>query len=158
MVTVLHHFSGRPHADARATEALGLRELSPIAELMVKQMLFLDPPAHTRVRALASSAFTPAPRRVLRDAHPGDRRRLIDDVLGAGDLDVIADLAAPLPAIVTAEMLGVPAADHEQLKEWSADFAEMLGNFQHNPERVPKVLQSGRGHDRLLPARDQRAA
>jgi hypothetical protein len=39
-------------------------------------------------------------------------------------------------------MLGVPVADHEQLKDWSADFAEMLGNFQHNPDRFPKVLRS----------------
>ena len=57
-------------------------------------------------------------------------------------MDVIADLAEPLPAIVTAEMLGVPTSDRHQLKAWSADFAEMLGNFQHNPDHVPKVLDS----------------
>ena len=39
-------------------------------------------------------------------------------------------------------MLGVPVKDHQQLKAWSQDFAEMLGNFQHNPERVPRVLKS----------------
>ena len=59
-------------------------------------------------------------------------------------MDVIADFAEPLPAIVTAEMLGVPVSDHPQLKDWSADFAEMLGNFQHNPERYPRVLESRR--------------
>jgi pimeloyl-[acyl-carrier protein] synthase len=36
----------------------------------------------------------------------------------------------------------VPVSDHVQLKEWSADFAEMLGNFQHNPDRAPRVLRS----------------
>ena len=51
-------------------------------------------------------------------------------------MDVIADLAEPLPCIVTAEMLGVPVEDHLQLKAWSQDFAEMLGNFQHNPDRA----------------------
>jgi cytochrome P450 len=51
-------------------------------------------------------------------------------------------LANPLPAIVTAEMLGVPTTDHEMLKSWSQDFAEMLGNFQHNPGRAAKVLKS----------------
>jgi pimeloyl-[acyl-carrier protein] synthase len=55
---------------------------------------------------------------------------------------VIAEFAAPLPAIVTAEMLGVPTSDHEKLKGWSADFAEMLGNFQHNPNRVARVLKT----------------
>src|SRR6202034_2503016 len=39
-------------------------------------------------------------------------------------------------------MLGVPIADAPQLKTWSQDFAEMLGNFQHNPERAPRVLRS----------------
>src|SRR5262249_54565072 len=59
-----------------------------------------------------------------------------------GQMDVIADYAAPLPAIVTAEMLGIPTEDHLRLKKWSADFAEMLGNFQHNPDRVGRVLES----------------
>jgi hypothetical protein len=54
----------------------------------------------------------------------------------------MSTLANPLPAIVTAEMLGVPTADHELLKSWSQDFAEMLGNFQHNPGRARKTLQS----------------
>ena len=55
---------------------------------------------------------------------------------------MIADLAYPLPAIVTAEMLGVPVSDWEQLIKWSADFAEALGNFQHNPDHAPRVLRS----------------
>jgi cytochrome P450 len=67
---------------------------------------------------------------------------LLDAVVTQGHMDVIADFASPAPAIVTAEMLGVPAADHAQLKEWSQDFAEMLGNFQHNPDRFPRVLRS----------------
>jgi pimeloyl-[acyl-carrier protein] synthase len=51
-------------------------------------------------------------------------------------------LAEPLPCIVTAEMLGVPVEDHRQLKVWSRDFAEMLGNFQHNPDHAPKILKT----------------
>jgi cytochrome P450 len=39
-------------------------------------------------------------------------------------------------------MLGVPVEDYQQLKLWSQDFAEMLGNFQHNPDRVPKIVKS----------------
>jgi cytochrome P450 len=57
-------------------------------------------------------------------------------------MDVIGDLGAPLPAIVTTELLGVPSADWEKLKNWSTDFAEMLGNFQHNPGRATRVLRS----------------
>jgi len=61
--------------------------------------------------------------------------------LRAGRMDVIGDLAAPLPAIVTAEMLGVPTSDCDKLKAWSADFAEVLGNFQHNPDRASRTLK-----------------
>jgi hypothetical protein len=67
---------------------------------------------------------------------------LVDGLLPAGRMDVIAGIGAPLPAMVTAEMLGVPTADHEQLKVWSADFAMMLGNYQHNPDHIPRVLRS----------------
>ncbi len=57
-------------------------------------------------------------------------------------MDVIADFAEPFPALVTAGLLGVPLDDHRQLKAWSADFAEMLGNFQHNPDRIHQVMRS----------------
>src|SRR5207253_10651881 len=102
----------------------------------------LDAPAHTRLRGLASSAFTPRRVEVLRSHIQKIASTLIDTVEPQGRMEIIGDLAAPLPAIVTAEMLGVPVADHDQLKTWSAVFAEMLGNFQHNPDRLPRVLRS----------------
>jgi pimeloyl-[acyl-carrier protein] synthase len=109
---------------------------------MVKQMLFMDPPAHTRLRGLCSQAFTPRRVDALRQHIQDIADRLLDPLLAAGEMDLIADFAAPLPAIVTAEMLGVPISDHRHLKEWSADFAEMLGNFQHNPNRSDRVLRT----------------
>jgi cytochrome P450 len=109
---------------------------------MVRQMLFLDPPEHGRVRRLAASAFTPRRVEVLREHIREIATRLVDDLAGERSFDVMATLANPLPAIVTAEMLGVPTADHELLKGWSQDFAEMLGNFQHNPGRAAQVLAS----------------
>jgi hypothetical protein len=105
-------------------------------------MLFLDPPEHGRVRRLASAAFTPRRVAHLREHIRQITDGLVDDLAARGRFDVMAGLANPLPAIVTAEMLGVPTADHELLKSWSQDFAEMLGNFQHNPGRAKKTLQS----------------
>jgi len=105
-------------------------------------MLFLDPPDHTRLRTLASAAFTPRRVEQLRSHIQDVMDTLLDAVVSKGSMDVIADFAGPAPAIVTAELLGVPAADHAQLKEWSQDFAEMLGNFQHNPDRFSRVLRS----------------
>jgi len=145
VVTVFQRFLADRTYTPEQLSALGMSALSPIAEVMVRQMLFMDPPTHTRIRSLAAKAFTP--RRVERlRTHIEE---IVDDLLDAverkGEMDVIADLAYPLPAIVTAELLGVPPADRDQLKAWSEDFAEMLGNFQHNPERIARVLKSVEG-------------
>ena len=141
VVNVLHYFSADRTPTPEQLSAIGLAQLGPVAEVMVRQMLFLDAPAHTRLRGLASAAFTPARVEVLR----GHIREIVDTLLDrlivARRMDVIADLAAPLPATVTAEMLGVPTADCDQLKTWSADFAEVLGNFQHNPDRASRTLR-----------------
>ncbi len=118
VITVLHHFSANRTPSPEQFAAIGLGELAPLAQVMVKQMLFMDAPDHTRLRGLAATAFTPARVENLRS----HIREILDDLLApllrAGRMDVIADLAAPLPAIVTAEMMGVPTADANQLKDW----------------------------------------
>ena len=142
VLTVLQDFSATRTPTPAQLAGMGLAELSPIAEVMVRQMLFMDPPAHSRLRSLASTVFTPRRVEALR-AHVQDIvDRLLDAVQPNGYLDVIADLAQPLPTTVTAEMLGVPTADCGRLKAWSADFATMLGNFQHNPDHARRVRQS----------------
>jgi pimeloyl-[acyl-carrier protein] synthase len=141
-ITVLHKFSADRTPNPEQIKAMGIEQLAPIAQVMTKQMLFMDAPTHTRLRKLCSVAFTSRRIETMR-AHIAEiAETLIARALPKGKIDLIADFAAPLPAIVTAEMLGVPTDDHEQLKSWSADFAEMLGNFQHNPDRVSRVLRS----------------
>ncbi len=122
--------------------ALGMEQLGPIARVMVRQMLFLDPPQHSRVRGLASAAFTPRRVEKLRERIQEISDSLLDAVIADGEMDVMETIANPLPAIVTAEMFGMPVEDHRKLKGWSQDFAEMLGNFQHNPGRAGRVLAS----------------
>jgi hypothetical protein len=145
VVTVLYKFSADRTPTPEQLAAMGLEALTPIARVMVKQMLFLDAPAHTRLRGLSAYAFTPRRVAVLREHIHDITRRLLDAAEARGGMDVIADLAAPLPAIVTAEMLGVPTEDHEQLKNWSADFAQVLGNFQHNPDHAARMLRATEG-------------
>jgi pimeloyl-[acyl-carrier protein] synthase len=142
VIRVLHHFSANRTPTPEQLSSMHLSALNPIAKVMVRQMLFMDPPDHTRLRALASAAFTPRRVERLRSHIQEIADRLIDGFMAKRRIDLVADFAAPLPAIVTAEMLGVPIVDHEKLKDWSADFAEMLGNFQHNPDRFPRVLRS----------------
>ena len=91
-----------------------------------RDMLFRDPPDHTRLRALVSRAFTP---RVVEAMRPHIQEivdGLLDRVEGARGMDVIEDLAYPLPVTVICEMLGVPTADQDVFKQWSADIARSL--------------------------------
>ncbi|MDQ6774344.1 MAG: cytochrome P450 [Candidatus Dormibacteraeota bacterium] len=142
VIRVFQRFSADRTPTPEKLAALGMEQLSPIARVMVRQMLFLDPPQHGRVRGLAAVAFTPRRVELLRMRIQEITDELIDRVAGQGEMEVMEDLANPLPAIVTAGLLGVPTEDHERLKVWSQDFAEVLGNFQHNPDRAGRVLRS----------------
>jgi pimeloyl-[acyl-carrier protein] synthase len=98
----------------------------------LRSMLIMDPPDHTRVRKLVNKAFTPRRIAALRE-HIAD---LVDGLVGAARakqrFDLIHDLAEPLPAVVIAELLGVPAADHRQFREWSS--ALIAGIAAPDPE------------------------
>ena len=144
VITILHKFSANRIRTPEQLSGMGCDDLNPIARVMMKQLLFMDAPSHTRLRSLAASAFSPSRVERLRAHIHEIAETLVDDILktNRGQADIIADFAEPFPAIVTAEMLGVPVADHVQLKDWSADFAEMLGNLQHNSERAPRLLRS----------------
>src|SRR5271166_218685 len=111
VLEVLHTFSAERTHTPEKLKAMGLSEMVPIAQLMVQLMLFMNPPAHTRLRSLASQAFSPARVETLRTHIREIVNRLLDAVQAKGHMDIIGDLAGPLPAIVTAEMLGVPLSD-----------------------------------------------
>lgn len=142
VITVLHKFVADRTPTPEQLSAMGCSALNPIAQVMVKQMLFMDGAAHTRLRTLAAAAFSIRRVEAMREHIQGIADRLIDGFAGSSGVDLISEFAEPLPAIVTAELLGVPAEDYPQLKEWSATFAEMLGNFQHNPDRSARVLKA----------------
>ncbi len=141
-LTVLLRFSADRTATPAQLEELGLSSLAPIAAVMTRQMLFMDPPAHTRLRALASQAFTTARVAQLEGRIRHLLGSLLDNLSEDGTVDIITELAEPLPAIVTAALLGVSVDDHRKLKLWSSAFAEVLGNFQHNPERSVQMLSN----------------
>jgi hypothetical protein len=94
-------------------------------------MLSLDPPAHTRMRNLVNKAFTP---RVVERVRPHIQDiadALIDALPDLQRIDVMRDLAVPLPVIVIAETLGVSVSERERFKAWSSDVAGTLaGPFQ----------------------------
>jgi cytochrome P450 len=93
----------------------------------LRSMLVMDPPDHTRVRKLVNQAFTP---RRVSQLKP-QLEALLDELLGAvasaGRMDLIRAVAEPFPAIVIAELLGVPASDHRKFREWSSTLVANLG-------------------------------
>lgn len=142
VLRVLTEFSAARLPDPAQLSGLGMEGLASVAEVMVRQMLFLDAPAHTRVRRLAAKAFTPKRVEALRGHIAEIVDRLMEGPRRRGSMDLIGDLARPLPAIVTAEMLGLPSEDWLQLTAWSRSFAEVLGNIQQNPSPRSPVVRS----------------
>src|ERR1051326_6651130 len=75
-----------------------------------------DPPRHRQLRDLVTLQFTPRMVAQLEDKIVTIVHRLIDAVIPTGHMDVVDDLAHPLPTIVIAELLGVPAQDSAQFR------------------------------------------
>jgi len=104
----------------------GHRDLTSLGRVLGHILIIQDAPDHTRLRGLVSRAFTP--RTVERltarvESLVGERMAPWRD---AARVDLIADFAVPLPVVVIAELLGVPAEDRDRLKRWSASFSPML--------------------------------
>ena len=93
-----------------------------------RAMLNLDPPDHDRLRRLVSKAFTP---KMIASLRP-EVERLVDAALdevvarGTGEMDLIADLAFPLPFTVISEMLGMPMERRDELRSWSHALVKTL--------------------------------
>ena len=116
------HFS----SDPRKRRAAGRQRASlPSPEDMT--MLFLDPPDHTRLRALVNKAFTRKAVNALEARVRGLMEGLLDDVADpAAGFDWMEAVANPLPVIVIAEMLGVPPEDRARFRIWSDRRARIL--------------------------------
>ena len=96
----------------------------------------MDPPLHRKLRKLVSHAFTP---KVVADLEPrisALTNELLDAVAGRDRMELVADLAYPLPVIVIAELLGVPSSDRHLFKQW------VDGMFQSNQQQLSLVERS----------------
>ena len=125
--------------------------------------IFLDPPDHDRLRRVVMRQFTP--RRV--EGMRGRVARLVDELLDArgelGQLDVVDDLAYPLPVAVICELLGVPREDEPRFHDWAAALARSLDPVQGVPEdevrrAAQAALQMGEYLTNLVDARRARPA
>lgn len=95
-------------------------------QLVDHNLLNLDGAKHARLRGLVNKAFTPRRVEALRPRVQALVDELLDRVAPTGEMEVVRDLAHPLPVAVIAEMLGVPLADREKFRHWSEDLVQVL--------------------------------
>ncbi|MED4582383.1 cytochrome P450 [Brevibacillus choshinensis] len=88
-------------------------------EVRGETLLTMDQPKHTHMRNLVNKAFTPKAINDLAPRITSITNELLDQVIKNGKMDVVHDLATPLPVIVIAELLGVPSKDRMLFKDWS---------------------------------------
>ncbi len=116
---------------------------------MPPSMLGVDPPEHTRLRGLVSQAFTPRMIRQLEPRLHAIAHELLDVALHEREVDLVAALTYPLPVIVIAEMIGIPAADRARFKTWSDALVKNLGVGLLTPPTLER-LEEQRAVIRLL--------
>ncbi len=119
---VLRHPSA--FSDERNADIFDVGESgSAFTAMMREQILYLSPPDHDRIRALVTRHFTPRSVERWRAAAEQEVLRLLDLAVDRGKLDLVRDVAYPLPIAVICEMLGVPRSDVPLVFEWAHDFA-----------------------------------
>jgi cytochrome P450 len=113
-----------------AEELAQMPPLPRLSQLLDGHMLNLDGEAHQRQRTLVNKAFTTRMVNQLQSRVQAIADELLDGVAAQGHMDLIDDYAFPLPIVVIAEMLGVPAADRHRFRAWSDAFV--------TPSRTPE--------------------
>ena len=146
------------YTDSRFSRAQGLmrgfqrlteaerQTVEPVYHSFSKTVFYADPPYHTHLRGLMNHAFTPRRVERLRPYIQTTVNELIDAAQSKGrTVDIIHDLAYPLPVMVIAELLGLPASDRDRFKKWSDDLFAILGTVRQKPfqllERAAQSLQ-----------------
>ncbi|GAB90835.1 cytochrome P450 [Gordonia rhizosphera] len=98
-----------------------LREQRPTdVKVLRRMMLHMDPPQHTQLRKIVNKAFTPmAIRKTLADSITRVAREVVNTVCERGSADLLGEVAAEMPLLILAELLGVPAEDRHLLYSWT---------------------------------------
>lgn len=97
-----------------------------VADPELRNLLFLDPPDHTRLRGLVSKAFTPRTVERLRPHITEITDTVLDRAAGTGRLDVVGELGTEVPVTVICELMGVPLADRHLFRPWSERASRLL--------------------------------
>lgn len=118
------------------------QKLVPLGRNFASWALFHDAPSHTRLRSLINKAFTARMAESLRPRIRALVEELLDAAGGKERMEVIGELANPLPVIVIGEMLGLAREDRHRLKQWSGKLADLIGTGRPTLEQVEGALDA----------------
>ena len=107
--------------------SLDVKEIQNFLALTSNMMIEKDPPEHTRLRKLAKPGFTTRAIESWGSIIENTTDRLLDNVQNHGGMDVVSDLAVPLPGVILPEIMGVPETDRANTLEWAMDIATIFG-------------------------------
>lgn len=128
---------GDPRFSRAASYAPDAPRFSGLFQAPPGMIISLDPPDHTRLRALAEQAFSPERIEGMRPRVREVAGRLLDGLekeAGQGPVDLVAGFAAPLAMTVICELLGVPEADRDQFHAWVRQFADVSAPEERSAE------------------------
>jgi cytochrome P450 PksS len=107
--------------------SLDVKEIQNFLDLTSNMMVDTDPPEHTRLRKLGKQGFTTRAIESWRSIIQNTTDRLLDQVQNHGGMDVVSDLAIPLPGFIITEIFGVPETDRANMLEWARDLTTFFG-------------------------------
>ena len=142
----------RPTANEPVGRALASieSEVRELREFQSRWMMYLDPPDHTRLRSLVSSGIHGRDRRSMR----GRIQALVNELLApareAGKLDVVQDLARPLPALVIADLIGMPREDRKTFQAWSDGIAAGMVLSTRGQDAIDGLKEAHRSQRELI--------
>ena len=116
------------------------KKAKPIYDHYAVGLIHTDPPDHTRLRALVSKVFTV---RAMESMRPRIQA-IVDDLLDAvqcdGEMDVMRDLAYPLPVAIISQILGIPAEDHDRFRYWNDGVNELTATGRTTETNIERGL------------------
>ena len=115
----------------------------PMFRPIMRNMLDLDPPDHSRLRGLVHKAFTPRLIEQMRERVQTLAHELLDAVARKGEMDLIRDYALPLPMTLITEILGVPPRDGDKFHKWSKTIVS-VNQFNNNWRVIPAIWMFNR--------------
>jgi cytochrome P450 len=110
---------------------------------MPHNLITSDPPLHTKLRGLVTRAFTAKTVANLEPRIAELTQQMLDNVIERGQMDMVDDLAYPLPVVVIAEMLGIPAEDRAQFRKWSDELVRQADDLFGDHKQMSGPAESG---------------